>query len=330
MIRVAVVGAGAWGMNHVRTMSQVEGARLAMVCDTVAGTREKVRASFPGVCVGSDVREAIASSEVDAIVLATPAKLHAEQALAALSAGKHVFVEKPLALNAADAGAVVAAAKARGRILMVGHLMLYHPAVNRLRELIVAGELGKVCYLYSVRVNLGRVRQDENALWSLAPHDLSMMDYLLGEAPTSVSARGGAYLREGIADVVFVNLRYPSGVLAQIQVSWLDPRKERRMTIIGSRKMAEFDDGHPTEKLRFFDKGVDGVGGPAAPVVRNGEGYVIAVPSAEPLRLECAEFIRCIEESRGPLADGESALRVVRILEAAQSSLANNGVPVGL
>ena len=329
MIRVAVVGAGAWGMNHVRTMNQVRGARLVMVCDAVADTREKVRAGFPGIRVEQDVAEALASPDVDAVVLATPAKMHAEQARAALLAGKHVFVEKPLALNGAEARAVVETAEAQGRILMVGHLMLYHPAVRRLRELLTAGELGELRYLYAVRVNLGKVREDENALWSLAPHDLSMMDYLVGGAPASVSARGGAYVRGGIADVVFLNLVYPSGAMAQIQVSWMDPHKERRITLVGSRKMAEFDDGHPTEKLRLFDKGVEGGGGTPVRLRDNGM-TLIEVPTEAPLHRECAEFIQCIEENRRPLTDGASALRVVRVLEAAQASLENNGVPVEL
>jgi predicted dehydrogenase len=257
MVRVAVVGAGAWGINHVRSLSRTKGAELVMVCDAAEAARERARALAPRARLGSDLGEALAASDVDAVVLATPAKDHAEQARMALNAGKHVLVEKPLALDVADAHAVISASETHKRILMVGHLMLFHPAVERLKAIIDSGELGRVLYIYAVRVNLGRVRQDENALWSLAPHDVSMIEYLLSDEPESVSARGGTYLQSRIEDVVFVNLRFRSGVTAQIQVSWLDPRKERRLTIVGSQKMVEFDDVHPVEKLRIYDKGVD-------------------------------------------------------------------------
>ena len=237
-------------------------------------------------------------------MLATPAKDHAEQARLALHAGKHVLVEKPLALNAADAQAVVALADARHLTLMVGHLMLYHPAVAHLKTMISAGELGRIFYIYSLRVNLGRVRQDENALWSLAPHDVSMISHLLDDEPESVSARGGTYLQHNIEDVVFVNLKFRSGVSAQIQVSWLDPRKERRLTIVGSQKMVEFDDVHPVEKLRIYDKGVDR----PPPFteyaqflsIRNGDIHIPQVPMVEPLEVECRHFVECVAAGQAP------------------------------
>jgi predicted dehydrogenase len=332
MVRVAVIGAGAWGINHVRAFARTKGAQLNLVCDASDACRERAGALAPHVRQGMDLHDALAADDVDAVVLATPARDHAEHARLALHAGKHVFVEKPLALCAADAQAVVALADTRHLTLMVGHLMLYHPAVAYLKTLISAGGLGRIFYVYSLRVNLGRVRQDENALWSLAPHDMSMISYLLDDEPESVSARGGTYLQHNIEDVVFVNLKFRSGVSAQIQVSWLDPRKERRLTIVGSQKMVEFDDVHPVEKLRIYDKGVDR----PPPFtdyaqflsIRNGDIHIPQVSMVEPLEVECRHFVECVEQGKRPLTDGASALRVVRVLEAAQRSLECGGAPV--
>ncbi len=334
MVRVAVVGAGAWGMNHVRAMSRAKDADLVMVCDSSEGARARAATLAPRARLGHGFEEALAAADVDAVVLATPAKDHAEQARALLAAGKHVLVEKPLALTAADAEAVVATAEAKARVLMVGHLMLFHPAVERLKAMIEGGELGRIYYIYAVRVNLGRVRQDENALWSLAPHDVAMIEHLLGDEPDSVSARGGIYLQTRIEDVVFVNLRFRSGVSAQIHVSWLDPRKERRLTIVGAQKMVELDDVHPVEKLRIYDKGVD-----RPPTfteyaqflsIRNGDLHIPYVPMAEPLERQNRHFLECVAQGKRPLTDGQSALRVVRVLEAAQKSLARDGAPVSV
>jgi predicted dehydrogenase len=334
MVRVAVVGAGAWGINHVRAMSRAKDAELVLVCDSSETARARVAAIAPKARLCADFADVVSAPDVDAVVLATPAKDHAEHARAVLNANKHVLVEKPMGLDAAEAHAVVSAAETHKRVLMVGHLMLFHPAVECLKSMIDAGELGRVFYIYSVRVNLGRVRQDENALWSLAPHDVSMIEYLLGEEPDSVSARGGTYLQSRIEDVVFVNLRFRSGVTAQIQVSWLDPRKERRLTIVGSHKMVEFDDVHPVEKIRIYDKGVD-----RPPVfteyaqflsIRNGDIHIPHVPMVEPLERETLHFLDCIMHGKRPLTDGHSAMRVVRVLEAAQKSLEHDGAPVSL
>jgi predicted dehydrogenase len=332
MIRVAVVGAGAWGINHVRAFSRTPGAELAMVCDASAAACARAQELAPHARLTCDLGQVLAAADVDAVVLATPAKYHAEQARMALNAGKHVLVEKPLALDASDAHAVVTAAETHKRTLMVGHLMLFHPAVERLKAIIDSGELGRIFYVYAVRVNLGRVRQDENALWSLAPHDVSMIEYLLGDEPQSVSARGGVYLQNRIEDVVFVNLRFRSGVSAQIQVSWLDPRKERRLVVVGAQKMAELDDVAPVEKLRIYDKGFDRP--PAFTeyeqflAIRNGDIHIPQVSMAEPLPRECSHFIDCVQSGKRPLTDGHSALRVVRVLEAAQKSLEADGAPV--
>ncbi len=293
------------------------------------GARARARAWCQGDALDRGV---FADPSIDAVVIATPAVTHAEVARAAIAAGKHVFVEKPLALSGADAEAVVADAAAARRVLMVGHLMLYHPAVDRMRRMIAEGELGAVLYCYALRVNLGRIRRDENAMWSLAPHDISIILHLLGEEPVSVSARGGCYLQKGIEDVVFVNLKFATGVVAQIQLSWLDPRKERRLTIVGSRKMVEFDDAHPVEKLRIYDKGFER---PPAFTdfaeylsIRNGDIHIPQVPMVEPLEVECRHFLDCVQNGKSPLTDGASALRVVRVLEAAQRSLDADGAPI--
>jgi len=334
VVRVAVIGAGAWGLNHVRVFARAAGAELALVCDPDESARARAREVAPGVRVVGKLAEALEAQDVDAVVIATPAARHADHARAALHAGKHVLVEKPLAMRASDAEAVLAAARDADRTLMVGHLMLFHPAFERLEQLVRAGELGEVRYLYALRVNLGRLRRDENAMWSLGPHDVSMILHLLGAAPESVSARGGCYLQPGIQDVVFVNLRFPGGVLAQLQLSWLDPRKERRLTVVGSRKMIELDDVHAVEKLRIYDKGYD-----APPTfteyeeflsIRHGDTVIPSVPAGEPLRLEARHFLDCIESGSPPRSDGASALQVVRVLEAAQESLDSDGTPVPL
>jgi predicted dehydrogenase len=334
MIRVAVVGAGAWGINHVRAFARAKGVELVAVCDPGDKARERAHALAPAARLLRRIDEVLEAPDVDAVVLATPAVDHALQARAALERGKHVLVEKPLALDVADAASVVSAAQKAGRTLMVGHLMLFHPALQRLKQMVQKGELGRVFYIYAVRVNLGRLRRDENAMWSLAPHDVSMILHLLDETPESVSARGGAYLQPGVEDVVFVNMRFGSGIVAQIQLSWLDPRKERRLTVVGSQKMVEFDDVHPTEKLRIYDKGFTRP--PAFTEyaeflsIRNGDLYVPHVAMVEPLEAECLHFVDCITRGVAPLTDGASALRVVQVLAAAQRSLANDGAPTAV
>jgi predicted dehydrogenase len=336
VIRLAVVGAGAWGANHVRAFARLKGCDVAAVCDPSEDALARAKNLAPGARLTRDLGAVLDDASVDAVVIATPAVTHARVALDALAAGKHVFVEKPLALSSADAEAVVLAAEQAGRTLMVGHLMLYHPVVDRLRQMVASGELGTIHYLYALRVNLGRVRRDENAMWSLAPHDISIILHLLDAdaEPESVSARGGSYLQQGIEDVVFVNLRFTTGVVAQIQLSWLDPRKERRLTIVGSRRMVEFDDVHPVEKLRIYDKGVDRP--PAFTEyaeylsIRSGDIHIPQVPMAEPLEVECRHFVDCVTAGKPPLTGGRSALRVVRVLEAAQRSLGLDGAPVRL
>jgi predicted dehydrogenase len=332
MVRVAVVGTGAWGINHVRAFARAKGAQLVMVCDAADDNLGRAKQLAPEARVTKQLGDVLGSGDVDAVVLATPAKLHAEQAVAALEAGKHVLVEKPLALSGREADAVVAAARKSGKTAMVGHLMLYHPALERMKKMLDAGELGELFYMYALRVNLGRVRRDENAMWSLAPHDISMMMYLTGQTPQSVSARGGCYLQKGVEDVAFLNMRFPSGAIAQVQLSWLDPRKERRLTVVGSQKMVEFDDAHPMEKLRIYDKGFDRPPSFTEYAeflqIRNGDILIPKISMAEPLELEARHFLDCVAHGRKPLSDVESGSHVVRVLEAASMSLRADGAPV--
>mgnify|MGYP000849015076 CR=1 FL=1 len=331
-VSVAVVGAGYWGVNHVRTFARLAGCELARVCDPDAKNLKRAAGLAPSAKLGGDYAEVLADPRIDAVVLATPAVLHAEQTIAALRAGKHVLCEKPLALSVTDAKAVKAVAEQSGRVMMVGHLLLYHAAVLRLREMIHSGDIGEVYYLYGLRVNLGKLRHDENAMWSLAPHDVSIILYLLGQVPVSVAARGHAYLQPGVEDVVFLNLIFGDGKMAQIQVSWLDPRKERRLTVVGERRMVEFDDSHPTEKLRIYDKGFH-----RPPeftqfgeflTVRNGDIHIPHLDLPEPLNVECRHFIECIQKGQPPRSGAQEGLDVIRVLGAADKSLRSQGAPV--
>lgn len=330
-LRVAVVGAGYWGINHVRAMAAQRDGELAAVCDSDPAARQRA-ARLVNVPTVEDFGALLADPRVDALILATPAVSHAEQARRALAAGKHVLVEKPMTLSPADARSLVEGAEAAQRVLMVGHVMLYHPAYLKLRELVHSGALGDVYYLYALRVNLGRLRRDENALWSLAPHDVSMILDLLGASPVTVAARGQSYLQPGIEDVVFVNLAFPDRKMAQIQISWLDPRKERRLTVVGARKMVEFDDAHPSEKLRIYDKGYDRP--PAFTqygeylTIRQGDVHIPRVDGGEPLDLEIRHFLACIRDGMRPRSDAAHGAAVVEVLNAAQRSLETGGTPI--
>ena len=332
LLRFGVIGAGAWGLNHVRAIEAEPRCELVVVADPDPRTFEHVAALTPSARCVADPDELLAMAQVDAVVIASPAPTHASLAVSALAAGKHILVEKPLAMTAQDARAVETARRASGCVGMVGHLMVYHPAVVRLRELLQSGALGQLHYLHSTRVNLGRLRRDENALWSFGPHDLSMIDYLLdGREPQSVTARGQCVLQPGVEDVVFLTLRYATGEMANIHLSWLNPRKERRLTLVCSQKMVEFDDV-AADKLRIYDKGYD-----RPPefteyaqylTLRDGDVHIPQIAMHEPLRLQLRHFLDCIEHGRSPHTDLESAVRVVRVLEAAARSLACDGLPI--
>jgi predicted dehydrogenase len=293
------------------------------------GALARVREQYPRLDYTTRPKDLFLDPEIDAIVVTTSAGTHFSVARAALEAGKDVFVEKPIALNVDDAEEMTRIAGDRGLILMVGHLLLYHPAVTHLKKIVDEGHMGDVFYVYTERRNLGKVRQDENAMWSLAPHDISVALYLLGEMPETVAAHGQAYLQPGLEDTVFYTLRFADGRLVHSHVSWLDPHKVRRLTVVGSRQMAVFDDVEPVEKLRIYDKGVD-----RAPeyssygdalTLRFGDIYVPSIEMREPLRLECQHFLECVEKREQPLSNGENGLQVLRVLDALQRSLDNRG-----
>jgi predicted dehydrogenase len=300
----------------------VPGCELAWCCDASEEARDRAAVRFPGVRLTAELDDLLADDELDAVVLATPVPTHADLAVRVLEAGKHCFVEKPLALSVADAERAVAAARAADRVLMVGHLLEYHPGVRALADLWGAGELGEVFYIYGNRLNLGKVRADENALWSLGAHDVSVLLALAGEEPHEVEARGESYLRPGVEDVVFCFLRFPSGLAGHLHLSWLDPHKERRFTVVGSKRMATFDDMALEGKFMIYDKGIDqDARNWGEYITRAGEIRSPALPNVEPLRLECEHFVQCIRDRATPRSDGESGLRVVRVLEALQEQL---------
>jgi predicted dehydrogenase len=329
---VAVVGAGNWGRNLVRNFYSLPASTLKWVVDLDEGRLAKMRELFPGIRTSTDIDEVLADGEVEAVVVSASAKAHHQIGMKVLAAGKHAYIEKPLALTAADAEELVTVAEERGLLLMVGHLLLFHPGVQKLKALVDSGELGDLYYLYSQRVNLGVIRQDENALWSFAPHDLSVMLYLLDQHPVSVTARGAAYLQDGIEDVAFMNVRFSGGCMGQFQVSWLDPHKLRKFTVVGSKKMVVFDDMEAQEKIRIFDKGArvpaeyqsfgDYIG------LRFGDILIPRLDASEPLRLECEHFLHCVKNGERPRSDGRSGLAVVRLLEAATRSLLADGAPI--
>jgi predicted dehydrogenase len=321
-IRVGVVGLGYWGPNLARNFAAISGCELAWLCDPDPQAREKLSQAFPGARSTDVLGDLLDDPELDAVVLATPVPTHAELAVAVAEAGKHCFVEKPLATTAVDAEEAVAAAARAGRILMVGHLLEYHPAVVKLKELIDGDELGGLYYVYGNRLNLGVLREDENALWSLGAHDVSVVLHLIDEEPVECSAHGESYVRKGVQDVVFCYLRFPSGIVAHLHLSWLDPHKERRLTVVGARRMATFDDMLLEGKLTVYDKGFDEDAQTWGEyIARSGESFSPRIANTEPLRVECEHFVQCIRDGTTPRSDGHSGLRVVRVLEKLQRSL---------
>ena len=333
-IRISVVGCGEWGKNHVRTFSQLRQAQLVSVCDLDEARLAQVRSQYPGVSTTTQFDDVVRDDSVEAVVIASFASQHFTQAQRALEAKKHVFVEKPMALSSREAEELVDLADRVGRCLMVGHLLLYHPAVVRMKQLVETQEIGELFYLYSQRLNLGRVRVDENALWSFGPHDVAVALYLFGDEPEVVTAKGEAFLQKGIVDVAFVTLHFRQRKMAHIHLSWLDPHKTRRTTLVGSRKMVVFDDMEPSDKVRIYDKGVDIRRQPLSYEdylhVRFGDILIPHVGSSEPLKLECQEFLDCVRTGATPRSDGSHGLQVIRVLAAAQKSLDLDGAPVSV
>jgi predicted dehydrogenase len=331
-VKVGVIGAGAWGKNHVRTLASLPETELAGVCDLESGVRDRVKRQYPGVFVTDSPAELF--KRVDAVVIASTARTHAALGRLAVEAGVPALIEKPFALTVADAEGLAEAAAARGVPLLAGHLLEYHPVVERLRQLVTEGTLGTLYYLYSQRVNLGQIRPDENELWSFGPHDVSVALFLLGDSPRTVAALGRSYLQPGIEDVVFLTMTFDSGVVAHAQMSWLDPHKERRLTLVGSRQMAVFDDMEAREKLRIYDKGVErppeyrSWGESLA--VREGDIFIPRVSNAEPLAVQLKHFAQVVRGEAVPRADAADGVRVVRVLDAASRSLTQGGTPVGI
>ncbi|MDA3937239.1 MAG: Gfo/Idh/MocA family oxidoreductase [Actinomycetota bacterium] len=330
-IRVGVVGFGYWGPNLVRNLDKLGDAELVAACDLSESNLAKLKDLYPYVETMSDLAAMLADYDLDAVVVATSAPSHFAIAKQVIEAGKHCYVEKPLTLKSSESETLVRMADETGVQLMVGHLMEYHTAINWIRDYIASGELGDVLYLYMQRLNLGKVRAEENAFWSLAPHDVSIALYVLGEAPDYVSARGADYLRNGVHDVVFANLHFPSGKMANIHVSWLDPHKTRKLTIVGTKKMLVFDDMQATEKIWIYDKGVEPTQAMAYGedlTLRFGDITVPHIKMQEPLSLEVQHFLDCCADGTTPRSDGRDGLRVVRVLEAVDESMEAGGAPV--
>jgi predicted dehydrogenase len=321
-INIGVVGLGYWGPNLARNFAAIADCELTWCCDQSEALRERWRPAYPGARFTGDLDDLLDDDALDAIVLATPVPTHGPLAERVLRAGKHCFVEKPLAYTVEDAERAVQAARDNDRLLMVGHLLVYHPGVAKLEELARAGELGDIHYINSHRLNLGKLRADENALWSLGAHDVSVVLHLAGEEPELVEARGASYMRPPVEDVVFCFLRFPSGLSAHLHLSWLDPHKSRSFTVVGSKKMATFDDMELERKVTIYDKGFDeDVHSYGEYITRAGDIWSPTIGNREPLRLECEHFVECVREGRTPRTDGEAGLRVVRVLEALQRSL---------
>lgn len=331
-VRLGVVGMNYWGPNLARNFDRMQGCTLAWVCDRDEDVLDRHRDAYPGSSFTTRYEDLLEDDTLDAVVIATPVPTHAALTRMALQAGKDAFVEKPLAVTGADARELVELADARDRVLMVDHLLVYHPAVQKLKELVDEGRLGQVFYLYGNRQNLGIVRADENALWSLGPHDISVMLWLVGERPSEVSANGESYLQPGVEDVVFGRIKFPSGIIGHLHLSWLDPHKMRKLTVIGSERMVVFDDMENERKVTVYDKG---------PIprtetygeyiqVRSGDIHIPKIPATEPLRLVCERFVTAVADRAPTPSDGAAGAVVVEVLEAMSESLASSGRPITL
>ncbi len=335
-IRVGMVGLGYWGPNVARNLDAIAGCELAWCCDADADSREKWQKVYRETKFTDKIDDLLDDPELDAIAVTTPVPTHAPMVETVIQAGKHCFVEKPLAQNLADAEKIAALAAEHEKVLMVGHLLEYHPGVEQLKTMISDGDLGDVRYIYGQRLNLGQLRYDENALWSLGAHDVSVIIALAGgELPVEAQARGECYITEGVEDVVFAYLHFESGLAAHLHLSWLDPHKSRKITVVGSQRMASLDDMEMERKLTVWDKGFDpqeSSFGDREYVTRSGGIYSPAIPAREPLAIECEHFVECVRDGSTPRSDGASGARVVRVLEALQASLDAGGAaqPVGV
>ncbi len=320
---IAVIGCGYWGKNLVRNFYEL--GALRWICDVQEQILQDVAAKYPARTT-SNVSDVLADPSVEAVAIAAPAAEHYRLAMQSLAAGKHVFVEKPLALHLEDGKRIVQAALDSHRLLMVGHILQYHPAILSLRQLINDGELGRIKYIYSSRLNLGKLRREENILWSFAPHDISAILFLLDETPVRITSQAGSYLDSQVADTTMTICEFGSGVSAHIFVSWLHPFKEQKLTIVGGKKMAVFDDTEPVKKLVLYSHRIDWID--RTPVAHKDGGVVVPLPSIEPLRAECQHFLDCVASGKTPRTDGENGLKVLQILEACERSVKQRGQPV--
>ncbi|HET9888232.1 MAG TPA: Gfo/Idh/MocA family oxidoreductase [bacterium] len=329
-LKVAVVGAGYWGPNLIRNVSEAPGAVLRMICDQDEKRLKDVGRRYPGTQLVSDFEDVLRDREIDAVVLATPASVHAVMGIRAMEAGKDVLIEKPLATSVEECRQLIDCSERTGRVLMVGHTFIFNSAVRMIQQIVSSGEIGEVLYVYSSRVNLGRIRQDVNALWNVAPHDISILNHVLGKEPIRVRALGRSYLQPGIEDVVFAVFEYPGGLLAHVHSSWLDPSKVRRTTFVGSKKMIIYDDVESEGKIKIYDKGVrrqtpEQEYGEFQIRLHDGDIHIPKIRFTEPLADECKHFIECCKTRQRPETDGRDGLAVVAALEAAQESLRLGG-----
>ncbi len=334
-LEIGVVGCGYWGPNLIRNFSQAQNCVLKTLCDASPARLSHMRRLHPGVNTTESFDELLKDTELGAIVVATPVRFHYPMAKAALKAGKHVFIEKPLARTETEAQELVDLAGQQGLVLMVGHTFLFSPAVRRMKEIIDAGDIGQVQYISARRLNLGLFQKDINVAWDLAPHDISILLYLLEEFPVSVSCQGSSHISKGIEDVTMMNLKFRKNLCAFIHNSWLDPKKVRQMTVVGSRRMIVYDDTEPLEKLKIYDARVE-----VPPHYDSfaeftysyhyGDSYVPYIKQDEPLKLECQHFLECVRENKVPLTGGRLGMEVVRILEASSESMRNQGASITL
>jgi predicted dehydrogenase len=335
VLKVGVVGCGYWGPNLIRNFVQLSQSEVVACVDLSEERLAHMKRLYPYIATSSDYGMLLRDPDIDAIVIATPPRSHFQLGMQAMEAGKHVFVEKPLTLSSAEAVAMIDAARRKNLQLMVGHTFVYTAAVNKIKDLIASGELGDIYYISTTRVNLGLFQDDINVIWDLAPHDVSIMNYILGSSPEYVSAVGHSYIQEGLEDVSFLTFKYPKSILAHIHVSWLNPNKIRSTTVVGSKKMLVYDDVSSLEKIRIYDKGVTvqphyDTFGEFHLSYRFGDIFIPKLDDSEPLKIECQHFIDCIEGGHVSRSAGEMGLDVVRVIEASMESLKNGGSMVPL
>jgi predicted dehydrogenase len=333
VIRIGVIGCGYWGPNLVRNFVEISDAEVVAVADLDDNRLSFIKARYPQIQITTQDYHQLFQLDLDAVIISTPPSTHFQITMDCLEHGLHVFVEKPLTLKSSEAAVLIEIARQKHLILMVGHTFAFNPAVRALKEIIANGELGVVHHIDAVRANLGLFQSDLNVLWDLAPHDISILIYILGQLPAGVSAQGMACIHPYLEDVAYMTLEFPNDIMANIRTSWLDPVKTRRVTIVGSEKMLIYDDVSPSEKIKIFDIGVktntqDDAKDPLQFAYKRGDVTIPYIQNSEPLRLECTHFLACIQEDGTPLTSGESGLTVVQIIEAAQESLVNGGISV--